>query len=179
MEKILILRLLVFLDNFINNFLQKNASIMPIRLVKSIAFIYPSAVVRKLYLKRLGFILGENSFASPGLNFTPNDDFSPSVIIGENVSIGPNVTFLPNSRPNNSETLQNNEYVKNNLIKEKATIKIQDDVWIGAGSIIMPGVTIKRGSIIGAGAVVLHDAEEFCIYAGVPARKIRSIENKN
>ncbi len=176
MEKILISHLLVFFDNFINNFLQKNVNIMPIRLVKSIAFVYPSAVIRKLYLKRLGFILGENSFASPGMNFTPNDDFSPSVIIGKNVSIGPNVTFLPNSRPNNSEILQNNDYVKNNLIRTKATIHIEDDVWIGAGSIIMPGVTVKRGSIIGSGAVVLRDTEEFCIYAGVPARKIRDIK---
>lgn len=38
----------------------------------------------------------------------------------------------------------------------------------------MPGITIKRGSITGAGAIVTKNTEEFCTYAGVPAKKIRN-----
>lgn len=52
-------------------------------------------------------------------------------------------------------------------------IVIEDDVWIGLGSIILSGLTIKIGSIIAAGSVVTKDVEPYSIYAGNPARKIR------
>ena len=51
---------------------------------------------------------------------------------------------------------------------------IEDDVWVGFGSIIMSGVRIGRGSIIAAGSVVTKNVEPFSIYAGNPARKIKS-----
>jgi acetyltransferase-like isoleucine patch superfamily enzyme len=50
---------------------------------------------------------------------------------------------------------------------------IQDDVWIGLGSIIMDGVTIGEGSIVGAGSVVTKDIPPYTISAGCPAKKIR------
>jgi len=50
---------------------------------------------------------------------------------------------------------------------------IEDDVWIGFGSVILSGVKISQGSIIAAGSVVTKDTEPFSIYAGVPAKKIR------
>jgi acetyltransferase-like isoleucine patch superfamily enzyme len=53
-------------------------------------------------------------------------------------------------------------------------IIIGDDVWLGANSIILPGVKIGRGVIVGAGAVVTKDVAEFDIVAGVPAIKINS-----
>ncbi len=53
-------------------------------------------------------------------------------------------------------------------------IVIEDDVWIGFGAIIMSGVRICRGSIIAAGSVVTQDVEPYSIYAGVPARKVKS-----
>lgn len=52
-------------------------------------------------------------------------------------------------------------------------IVIEDDVWIGLGSIVLSGVTIKTGSIIAAGSVVTKDVEPYSIYAGNPAKKIR------
>lgn len=54
-------------------------------------------------------------------------------------------------------------------------MKIKDDVWVGAGVIILSGVTIGECSVIGAGAVVTKDVEPYTIVAGVPARKIRDI----
>ena len=162
------------IDNFINFFLKKYVDSMPIRFVKLISFYYTNAIIRKIYLKKLGFIMGEGSYSNLGLHFTPNEDYSPCVIIGKNVSIGPGVTFLPNSEPNNSELLKNNSYVKNNLIKKNTQIFVEDDVWLGANCVLMPGITIKRGSIIGAGAIVTKNTEEFCTYAGVPAKKIRN-----
>ena len=55
---------------------------------------------------------------------------------------------------------------------EQITI-IEDDVWIGYGSIIMSGVRINTGSIIAAGSVVTKDVAPYSIYGGVPAKKIK------
>lgn len=54
-----------------------------------------------------------------------------------------------------------------------APIVIEDDVWIGFNAIILPGVTIGKGSIVGAGAVVTKSIEPYSIVGGVPARLIR------
>lgn len=53
-----------------------------------------------------------------------------------------------------------------------AKVTVQDEVHIGAGVIILPGVTISRGAVIGAGAVVTRDVDEDCVVAGVPAKKL-------
>lgn len=63
-----------------------------------------------------------------------------------------------------------------NRINTKGIAKpviIGDDVWIGTGSIIMPGVTIGAGSVIAAGSVVTKDVPSMCIAGGNPARVIR------
>jgi maltose O-acetyltransferase len=49
-------------------------------------------------------------------------------------------------------------------------IRIEDDVWIGAHAVILPGITIGRGAVIGAGSVVTKDVPPFAIVTGVPAR---------
>lgn len=54
-------------------------------------------------------------------------------------------------------------------------ITIEDNCWIGAGAIILPGVTIGRGSVIGAGSVVNKDIPANCVAAGNPCRVIRKI----
>lgn len=52
---------------------------------------------------------------------------------------------------------------------------IEDDVWIGANALIMPGVRIGKHSVIAAGSVVTKSVEPNTLYAGVPARKIKDI----
>ena len=52
-------------------------------------------------------------------------------------------------------------------------------MFIGPRAIILPGVTIKRGAVVGAGAVVTKDVEEFKIVGGVPAKEIGERQNKN
>lgn len=56
---------------------------------------------------------------------------------------------------------------------EDAPIVIEDDVWIGAGSIILSGVTIGKGTVIGAGSVVTKDVPPYSIAAGIPAQVIK------
>ena len=56
---------------------------------------------------------------------------------------------------------------------EAKGIVIDDDIWIGAGAIILDGVHIGRGAVVGAGAVVTENVEPYKIVAGVPARVVK------
>ncbi|TFH43584.1 MAG: hypothetical protein E4H01_11855 [Lysobacterales bacterium] len=49
-------------------------------------------------------------------------------------------------------------------------VLIEDDVWVGANAVILPGVNIGKGAVIGAGAVVTQDVDAFSVMGGVPAR---------
>lgn len=60
-------------------------------------------------------------------------------------------------------------------VTKDAPIVIDDDVWIGAGAVVLPGVTIGKGAVVAAGAVVTASVEPFTVVAGVPARPIKSI----
>jgi maltose O-acetyltransferase len=54
-------------------------------------------------------------------------------------------------------------------------IKVEDGCWIGTRATILPGVVIKRGCVIAAGAVVTRDCEPNGLYAGVPAQRIKDL----
>ncbi len=90
------------------------------------------------------------------------------LIIGNSVSIGHRVTIL---------TTEHRYDIKNKVIRASGLIYrptvVDEDVWIGAGAILLAGVHINRGSIIGAGAVVTKDVPSYAIVGGVPARKIK------
>ncbi len=91
------------------------------------------------------------------------------VKIGNGVRIAAHCTIVPsNHRYDNP-----NEFIfKQGLSKQG--IVIEDDVWLGTGVKVLDGVTIKRGCIIGANAVVTHSTEEYGVYVGIPARKIKT-----
>ncbi|WP_433956069.1 acyltransferase [Janibacter indicus] len=55
-----------------------------------------------------------------------------------------------------------------------APIHVEDDVWVGAGAIVLKGVTIGTGAVVAAGSVVTKSVDEYAIVAGVPARVIGS-----
>ena len=58
-------------------------------------------------------------------------------------------------------------------------VRIEDNVWIGGGAIILPGVTIGRGSTIGAGSVVTRSIPAGCVAVGNPCRVIRRLDSIN
>ena len=90
------------------------------------------------------------------------------VIMGRNIMMGPEVVMLTMKhcvdRIDVPMILQGTE---------ASTIVIEDDVWIGARAIILPGVHIGKGSIVGAGAVVTKKVDAYSIVGGVPAHFIR------
>jgi len=57
---------------------------------------------------------------------------------------------------------------------EPKAVVIEDDVWIAARAIILPGVRIGKGAVIAAGAVVTKDVPPYTVVGGIPARKIKS-----
>lgn len=109
-----------------------------------------------------------------GENFSLHDfcyvDAIGGVRIGDNVSIAHGSSLI-----SFNHTWSNTELpIKYNPVKQ-APIVIDDDVWIGCGVRIMPGVVIGKRSIVAAGAVVVSDVPPNSIVAGVPARVIKNI----
>jgi maltose O-acetyltransferase len=92
---------------------------------------------------------------------------------GNFVLIGSNVTISSGEHP-----IAGIETPIFSRISIPRKIVIKDDVWIGAGVVIMPGITVAKGTVIGANAVVTKDTEEYSICVGVPARKIGDRRNK-
>lgn len=97
-------------------------------------------------------------------------DGGGGLTVGNNVSIAHNCSIITFNHSWDNRCIP----IKYNQLNY-SPIKIHDDVWIGAGVRIMPGVTIANRCIIGAGSVVTKDCEPNSIYAGIPAHKIRSI----
>ena len=87
--------------------------------------------------------------------------------IGDGSQIGHNVVI---ATLNHDQTPK----LRASIIPKK--VKIGNDVWIGANSTILPGVTIEDGAIIGAGAVVTKDVKKNTIVGGNPAKIIKEIE---
>lgn len=118
-------------------------------------------------------------------------DYGTNIILGDNVYFNFNcvvldVTFVKiGSRTLIGPAVQIYAATHPMGARERASgleagmpVNIGDDVWIGGGAIICPGVTIGHGSVIGAGAVVTKDIPPGVFAAGNPARVIRQIESE-
>lgn len=103
--------------------------------------------------------IGNNVFIN--FNFVLLD--CAPVTIGNNVFIAPDVQIYTAQHPLDPE-------MRNQHIGSACPVIIGDDVWIGGGSIILPGVTIGKGSTIGAGSVVKHDIPAGVIAVGNPCQ---------
>jgi len=62
--------------------------------------------------------------------------------------------------------------MKGTYLQEVDEVTIEEDVWVGHQSIILTGVKVRRGTVVAAGSVVVHDTEPYSIIAGVPAKKV-------
>lgn len=136
---------------------------------------HPDNRTRKIFLEMTNVKVGRDSVVNS--NFIVSDGYEPLLTIGRRVAISPNVTVICQSGPNNSN-LKEIPYVKQRMIRDKPVV-IGDDVWIGAGAILLPGIMLGEGSIVGAGAVVAQDVPPWTVVAGVPARVIRHIDHNS
>ena len=122
--------------------------------------------------KRFSFDNGKNIFI--GNNFMGNFNLTildvKEVYIGNNVMIGPNTTITTVGHPITPKGRRIH-------LAQASTIKIGNDVWLGANVTILPGVTIGNNVVIGAGAVVNKDIPDNSLAVGVPAKVIKEIEN--
>ncbi|MBZ6486405.1 galactoside O-acetyltransferase [Priestia aryabhattai] len=145
--------------------------------------------VRSNILKQLFSEIGEDCYIEPPLhanwggknvhfgnsvyanfNLTLVDDCN--IFVGDNVMFGPNVTISAGTHP-----------VHPNLRRKKAQynvpIYIEDNVWIGAQSVVLPGVRIGENTVIGAGSVVTTSIPANVVAVGNPCRVIREINNRD
>lgn len=91
------------------------------------------------------------------------------ITLGDNVLIGANCTIS-----SGKHLIDGRDKTVIERPVETLPIVFEDDVWIGSNVVIMPGVTLKKGTVVGAGAVVTKDTEEYSVNVGIPAKKIRS-----
>ncbi len=107
--------------------------------------------------------IGKNVFINSCCRFQDNG----GIEIGDKTMIGPNVTIVTLNHDINPETRINST---------PKPVKIRENVWIGADCTILPGVTIGKNSVIGAGSVVTKDVPDNAIVAGNPAKLIKKIK---
>jgi acetyltransferase-like isoleucine patch superfamily enzyme len=93
------------------------------------------------------------------------------IIIGSKVMFGPGVTVLGGDH-NTSSIGQYMYDVKDKRREDDQDVIIEDDVWIGAGAIILKGVRLGRGAVVAAGAIVNKPVLPYTIVGGVPAEVI-------
>lgn len=108
--------------------------------------------------------IGNRTFANYGLVALD----VARITIGEDVQIGPNVQLLTPTHPTEPD-LRRNKY------EAAKPIVIGNNVWLGGGAIVLPGVTIGDNSIIGAGSVVTKDIPANVIAVGNPTRIVRNL----
>ena len=115
-------------------------------------------------LQRMGLKVGKNFDAQLGYELDPSHCWL--IEIGDDVTFGPHVQVLAHD----ASTCKTLGYAK------IGRVTIGNNVFVGAGSIILPGVKIGNNSVIGAGSIVTKDVPTNMVYAGNPAKQIMTLE---
>ena len=113
-------------------------------------------------------VIGNRTTIQPRCQFSA---YKGDIRIGEDVQIAPACAFYPYNHSMSADVP-----MKQQPLVSKGGIRIDDDVWLGYGVIVLDGVHIGKGAVIGAGSVVNRDIPAGTIAAGVPARVIKDRE---
>ena len=144
------------------------------RMVKRKAFKYfaklsPGFGFRIWLLKKCGYEIGQEVYIGEDLIIVDDlKDPTNYLFIGDRVAISPRVTLVLHTKPNWSRIA---DYVNS----RKGKITIGNDAWLGTGAVILPDVTIGEGAVVGANSVVTRDVPPYTIVAGIPAKKVKSV----
>ncbi len=144
--------------------------------------------LRSKLLKELLAETGENCYVEPPLhaNWGCNTHFGSNVyanfnltlvddtdiFVGDSVMFGPNVTVATAGHPVDPE-------LRRKVAQFNIPVRIGNNVWIGANSVILPGITIGDDSVIGAGSVVTRDIPPGVVAVGNPCRVLRPIGERD
>lgn len=106
-------------------------------------------------------VIGEHVYINSGcVLYTGN-----GIRIGNSVAIAANCTFAP---VNHAYKDASKLIRQQGFLPGKGGILIEDDVWIGANCVLLDGATLRRGCVVGAGALVRGELEAYKVYAGQP-----------
>ena len=126
-----------------------------------------------------GIKLGEHVFVNSNCTFLDGG----YITIGAHTLIGPNVQLYTATHPINANERFVNDWDERSgdlFFRTKALpIAIEDNVWIGGGTIVLPGITIGRNSVIGAGSVVTKSIPTYSVAVGNPCRVIRELPKED
>ena len=111
---------------------------------------------------------GKNVYAN--FNLTLVDD--SHIYVDDNCMLGPNVVLATAGHPINPE-------LRERVTQYNADVHIGKNVWLGAGVVVLPGVTIGDNSVIGAGSIVNKDIPANVVAVGNPCRVLREIGEKD
>lgn len=114
-------------------------------------------------------IVGAGVYINSGCVFYTGNGIS----IGENVLIAANCTFAPTSHEYKDRAKLIREQ---GFLTSRGGIIIEDDVWIGANSVLLDGTILRKGCVVGAGSIVNSEIAPYTVNVGTPLKLIRSRE---
>lgn len=112
--------------------------------------------------------IGKGCLINHYCGFYTGAAYDSKVIIGDHVLVGMGTKFITTSHEIGDENQRGGDGFAKDIV-------VEDGCWLAADVTVLPGVTIRKGCVIAAGAVVTKSTEPNSLYAGVPARKIRNL----
>ena len=160
---------------------------------------YADVSQKEMILREMFGHMGEHVY----IDIDFHCEYGKNIFIGNKVIINMNCTFVDNNRieigndvliASNVQiyTATHSTFLSERIVPDwnpdsgrtfcntyALPVKIEDGVWIGGGAILLPGVTIGKNSVIGAGSVVTRSIPPDCVAVGNPCRVIKGIDNKD
>lgn len=115
-------------------------------------------------------LIGTNTVIDGNVEIGENVSIQTGVYIPLLCKIGNNVFMGPYSKLTNDKYMMRKKF---DLIGPT----LEDEVSLGANSVVLPGVKLKKGTVVGAGSIVTKDTEDFDVIIGNPAKKIKKLSN--
>ena len=140
-----------------------------LKLYRLLQFNFNNAeIISNCYFDNKNVTIGRDSFVNRFCQFHSGESEGKGIYIGEKCYIAMNVNFCCITHEIGEEDMRAGRIISGGIY-------IENGVWIGANSVILPNITIGKGCIIAAGSVVTKDCDSNSLYGGNPARKLKAL----